>query len=74
MTDELSQDERQYLTAVGLVVLSQKGSTSFIQRRLYIWYNEAARLAERMEADGILARPNHVGKREVLVSPKRPTP
>jgi len=40
---------------------------SFIQRVFGIGYNAAASLVERMESDGILAKPNHVGKREVLI-------
>lgn len=59
--------DMQYAQAVGVIILCQRASTSFIQRRLGIGYNAAARLVERMEADGILSRPNYVGKREVLV-------
>lgn len=57
----------EYAKAVGLMVLTGKGSTSFIQRKLGIGYNAAARMVERMEAQGILAKPNHAGKREVLI-------
>lgn len=56
-----------YLYAVGVMLASGRGSTSFIQRKLGIGYNAAAKLVERMEADGVLAKPNHVGKREVLM-------
>lgn len=67
--------ERDYMAAVGLMVLTGKGSTSFIQRTLGLGYNAASKLVERMEGDGILAKPNHVGKRKVLVvAPLRPTP
>jgi len=40
-------------------------STSFIQRKLGIGYNAAARIIERMEELAIVSKPNHVGKRTV---------
>ncbi|MBY0431340.1 MAG: cell division protein FtsK, partial [Rhodospirillales bacterium] len=52
--------------AVALVTRENKASTSFIQRHLQVGYNRAARIIERMEADGIISRANHVGKRQVL--------
>ena len=55
-----------YDQAVALVLREGKASTSFVQRHLQIGYNRAARLIERMEAEGVVGRPNHVGKREVL--------
>ncbi|MEE3071749.1 MAG: DNA translocase FtsK [Pseudomonadota bacterium] len=61
-----------YQRAVGLMVLSNRVSTSFIQRELGIDYNAAARLVERAEDDGIAAQPNEVGKRELLAKPQRP--
>ncbi len=48
---------------------SQKASTSYLQRQLRVGYNNAARLIERMEKDGIVGAPDHVGRREVLVDP-----
>ncbi len=56
-----------YDQAVALVAREGKASTSFIQRHLQIGYNRAARIIERMEAEGVVSRANHVGKREVLV-------
>jgi len=59
--------EDLYDRAVAVVARERKASTSFIQRQLQIGYNRAARLVERMEAEGVVSKPNHVGKREVLV-------
>jgi S-DNA-T family DNA segregation ATPase FtsK/SpoIIIE len=56
-----------YDQAVALVAREGKASTSFIQRHLQIGYNRAARLIERMEKEGVVGPPNHVGKREILV-------
>jgi S-DNA-T family DNA segregation ATPase FtsK/SpoIIIE len=55
-----------YDQAVALVARERKCSTSFIQRHLQIGYNRAARIVERMEAEGVVSTANHVGKREVI--------
>jgi S-DNA-T family DNA segregation ATPase FtsK/SpoIIIE len=55
-----------YRQAVAVVCRERKASTSFVQRHLQIGYNRAARIIERMEAEGIVSPANHVGKREVL--------
>jgi S-DNA-T family DNA segregation ATPase FtsK/SpoIIIE len=55
-----------YDQAVALVVRTNKASTSFVQRELNIGYNRAAKLMDRMEAEGIVGAANHVGKREIL--------
>ena len=55
--------------AVAVVARERKASTSFIQRHLQIGYNRAARIIERMETEGMVGKPNHVGKREVLLPP-----
>jgi S-DNA-T family DNA segregation ATPase FtsK/SpoIIIE len=56
-----------YDEAVKVVVRDKKCSTSYIQRRLGIGYNRAASLVERMEKEGLVGTPNHVGKREIIM-------
>src|SRR5690606_3624858 len=60
-------DDQLYDQAVAIVAKDRKCSTSYIQRKLAIGYNKAARLVEQMEEQGIVSAANHVGKREVLI-------
>ncbi|GGC12036.1 DNA translocase FtsK [Marivita lacus] len=60
-------EDALYDQAVGIVVRDRKCSTSYIQRKLAIGYNKAARLVEQMEEEGVVSSANHVGKREILV-------
>ncbi|HMO72712.1 MAG TPA: DNA translocase FtsK, partial [Paracoccaceae bacterium] len=62
-----NSDESLYDQAVAIVARDRKCSTSYIQRKLGIGYQKAARLVEQMEDQGIVTRANHVGKREILV-------
>ena len=55
-----------YASAVEIIKSEGKASTSFLQRKLQIGYNRAARMIDMMEADGIVSKANHVGKRDVL--------
>ncbi len=55
-----------YNTALEIVRSERKASTSFLQRKLQIGYNRAARIVDQMEANGVVSPANHVGKREVL--------
>ena len=64
---EDSAEDRMYGKAKQIVIESQKASTSWLQRQLRIGYNSAARLIDRLEEDGIIGAPNHVGRRDVLV-------
>ena len=59
--------EPLYEEAMALIAREGKASTSFIQRHLQIGYNRAARIVERMEADGVVSKADRVGRREVLV-------
>ncbi|MFZ8958413.1 MAG: DNA translocase FtsK, partial [Paracoccaceae bacterium] len=60
-------EDALYDQAVAVVVRDRKCSTSYIQRKLGIGYNKAARLVEQMEEAGLVSTANHVGKREILV-------
>ena len=60
-------EDALYDQAVGIVIQDRKCSTSYIQRKLAIGYNKAARLVEQMEDEGVVSAANHVGKREILV-------
>ena len=62
-------DTQLYRKAIQIVAESQKASTSYLQRQLRVGYNSAARLIERMEKDGLVGQPDHVGRREVLIDP-----
>ena len=60
-------EDALYDQAVGIVIKDRKCSTSYIQRKLGIGYNKAARLVEQMEDEGLVSSANHVGKREIMV-------
>jgi S-DNA-T family DNA segregation ATPase FtsK/SpoIIIE len=61
-------DDVLYDQAVAVVAKDRKCSTSYIQRKLSVGYNKAAKLVEMMEDQGVVSQANHVGKREVLVA------
>jgi S-DNA-T family DNA segregation ATPase FtsK/SpoIIIE len=63
---EGSKKDELYNTAVEIIKSEGKASTSFLQRKLQIGYNRAARIIDIMEAEGIVSKANHVGKRDVL--------
>ena len=60
-------EDALYDMAVQIVARDRKCSTSYIQRKLAIGYNKAARLVEQMEDQGVVTPANAVGKREILV-------
>ena len=59
-------EDELYSQAVEIIKSEGKASTSFLQRKLQIGYNRAARIVDMMEEKGIVSKANHVGKREVL--------
>ena len=67
-TNENTDGEKDelYYKAVDIIKSEGKASTSFLQRKLQIGYNRAARIMETMEKEGIVGQANHVGKREIL--------
>ena len=66
--DNQNQGDKDELYQQALEIIRSEGkaSTSFLQRKLQIGYNRAARIIDMMEADGIVSKANHVGKRDVL--------
>ena len=71
-TDEngssLGSNEKDQLfdEAVRLIKLEGKASTSYLQRKLQIGYNRAARIIDQMEEAKIISPANHAGKRDIL--------
>ena len=55
-----------YQSALEIIRSEGKASTSFLQRKLQIGYNRAARIIDMMEDEGVVSKANHVGKRDVL--------
>ena len=62
----LGDKDDLYQQALEIIRSEGKASTSFLQRKLQIGYNRAARIIDMMETDGIVSKANHVGKRDVL--------
>ena len=62
----LGDKDDLYQQAVEIIRSEGKASTSFLQRKLQIGYNRAARIIDMMEANGVVSKANHVGKRDVL--------
>ncbi|WP_440920432.1 DNA translocase FtsK 4TM domain-containing protein [Candidatus Pelagibacter sp.] len=68
LNESKNQGEKDelYQTAIEIIKSEGKASTSFLQRKLQIGYNRAARIIDMMETEGIVSKANHVGKRDVL--------
>ena len=67
-SEKINDDENDELfsQAVDIIKSEGKASTSFLQRKLQIGYNRAARIIDMMEEEGIVSKANHVGKRDVF--------
>jgi S-DNA-T family DNA segregation ATPase FtsK/SpoIIIE len=67
--DDDGEKDALYDQAVAIVTESRKASISYVQRRLKIGYNRAARIVEDMEAAGVVSAVQHNGSREVIAAP-----
>ena len=65
-SDSEGSEDELFNQAVEIIKSEGKASTSFLQRKLQIGYNRAARIIDTMEEKGIVSKANHVGKRDVL--------
>ncbi len=61
------KEDALYDQAVAIVANDRKCSTSYIQRKLSVGYNKAAKIVEQMEEQGVVSAANHVGKRDILL-------
>ncbi|MEK9628123.1 MAG: DNA translocase FtsK [Nitrospinota bacterium] len=66
--EEQEMDEK-YDEALAIVAKDRQASISYVQRRLRIGYNRAARIIETMEREGVIGPSDGVKPREVYVSP-----
>jgi S-DNA-T family DNA segregation ATPase FtsK/SpoIIIE len=67
--DDAEQDP-MYDDAVRIVADTRRCSTSWLQRKLGLGYNRAARIVETMERRGLVGPANGAKDREVLISPQ----
>lgn len=68
-TEEAEDYDEKYDEALALVARDRQASISYIQRRLRIGYNRAARIIETMERDGVVGPSDGVRPREIYVNP-----
>ena len=59
-------EDALFSQAVSIIIKDKRVSTSYIQRKLQIGYNRAARIIEEMEEKGIISAANSQGKREII--------
>jgi DNA segregation ATPase FtsK/SpoIIIE, S-DNA-T family len=62
------EDEALVTKSIDLIKDSGRASTSYLQRNFQIGYNKAARIMEVLEDRGVVSKPNHTGKREILIT------
>jgi len=67
--NEIDDIDALYDEAVMIVTETRKASISYVQRRLKIGYNRAARMIEEMESAGVVSEMQSNGSREVLAPP-----
>ena len=65
-SSNLADKDELYQSALDIIRSEGKASTSFLQRKLQIGYNRAARIVDMMESEGVVSKANHVGKRDLL--------
>jgi S-DNA-T family DNA segregation ATPase FtsK/SpoIIIE len=65
--NQSASSDEMYAKAIEIVANDRKCSISYLQRKLQIGYNRAARIIEEMETKGLVSAPNHTGKREILI-------
>ncbi len=65
-SDAIDNEEEEYERAKQIVYEKKSASASYLQRRMKIGYNKAARYVERMEEEGIVGPPNGSKPRELL--------
>lgn len=64
------EKDELYEKAVELVLLTGQASASYLQRRLKLGYNRAARIIDQMEREGIIGPSEGSKPREILVDPQ----
>lgn len=67
--EEPEENDPMYDSAVRIVAETRRCSTSWIQRKLGVGYNRAAKMVEAMERRGIVGPANGAKDREVLIAP-----
>jgi S-DNA-T family DNA segregation ATPase FtsK/SpoIIIE len=64
-------DDPKYADAVRIAVEEKRISTSLLQRKLEVGYSRAAKLIDRMQAEGIVSPPDGSKARTILITPEQ---
>lgn len=67
-TVRAATDADLYKRALECIINTQRASTSHFQRRLGIGYNHAAKLCDKLEAEGVIGPQRAAGPREILMT------